>query len=563
MSIFSRFNRHPQSTEVKANLKSGRRAFEKFLKSNNIFFEAAFLGEDKTFCRYDFDFQGGHFLALVLERGDVLVMFPRIFEVDINHLSLVRALCNAQSMPSNRFHLNYHIDDETHCVNVNAMFYLNVVEPECLMMMLVDVFRAQREFIDTYETALKEDKGHSISDPERLKAGDEREVFLLRQQEINHQSPSLRWRTSDTSSLGLLEFVETLLSRHDIKISRLTIGDRTVTDNVAQFDLISALKQVDPVTSKVSFAPLATGFVYYALTGEKGRDMCVMPLIWRYEDFDGSSHYVRISATIEPESVRRDHSENANGDYLRPEAISILVAYDLESPEKKLQELDFMWKDAKDKIRDGQQDQLTDQQQLIYDIDEPNLAYCLYWGRNCMSHKRYYEALRFFRNAFATLRLDYFNLREHYRKVFFDVCYYIGFCYCDLGFYELAYYYLDIVGERGRIEYAEEYVNALANAGDLRVFSTISDIFHDIEEAWDLSDDIPEKLQSFIGFLRRRKAFSDITFGNLDEAEKQFKSMLDEPENRDYALSELAYIRQVRKQEGGDRRNDKPADEKA
>ena len=64
-----------------------------------------------------------------------------------------------------------------------------------------------------------------------------------------------------------------------------------------------------------------------------------------------------------------------------------------------------------------------------------------------------------------------------------------------------------------------------------------------------ITDDgeVPEDLQSFVNFLRRRRAYALIDFDDLDEAEKAFTQMLDEPENSDYALGELAYIKQLRK----------------
>ena len=46
-----------------------------------------------------------------------------------------------------------------------------------------------------------------------------------------------------------------------------------------------------------------------------------------------------------------------------------------------------------------------------------------------------------------------------------------------------------------------------------------------------------------------------ITFGELDVAESEFKQMLNEPENRDYAIDELAFIqhkRDSRRAAGGD-----------
>ena len=109
--------------------------------------------------------------------------------------------------------------------------------------------------------------------------------------------------------------------------------------------------------------------------------------------------------------------------------------------------------------------------------------------------------------------------------------------------------YLDIVGDIGRIDFAVEHVNALANAGDVRIFRTISNILHDIGEQYNLEDEeeeVPSHICNLVSFLRRRSAYSLIEFGKLDDAEEEFKKLLDDPLSHDYAIQELAYIQNLR-----------------
>jgi tetratricopeptide (TPR) repeat protein len=68
-----------------------------------------------------------------------------------------------------------------------------------------------------------------------------------------------------------------------------------------------------------------------------------------------------------------------------------------------------------------------------------------------------------------------------------------------------------------------------------------------IQNKKESEEEINPALVSFVNFLRRRKAYAYIDLGRLDEAENVFKSMLEEPENSDYALNELAYIQTLRK----------------
>jgi Tfp pilus assembly protein FimV len=51
---------------------------------------------------------------------------------------------------------------------------------------------------------------------------------------------------------------------------------------------------------------------------------------------------------------------------------------------------------------------------------------------------------------------------------------------------------------------------------------------------------------SFINFLKRRKAYVYIDLQHYDEAESLLKKMLDDPDNTDFAIGELAYLQKLK-----------------
>ena len=51
----------------------------------------------------------------------------------------------------------------------------------------------------------------------------------------------------------------------------------------------------------------------------------------------------------------------------------------------------------------------------------------------------------------------------------------------------------------------------------------------------------------FAAFVKRRKAYLLVSLGKYDEAEALLKKLLDDPENSDFALTELAYIQNNKK----------------
>ena len=231
---------------------------------------------------------------------------------------------------------------------------------------------------------------------------------------------------------------------------------------------------------------------------------------------------------------------------LNPTLKLVLAAYDRVTDEQRQQEFDYMWQDARIKIRDGEP--LSEQQQLIYDVARANIAYNLYWGKSLMLNKRYYEALLHLENAYRDIQPEFFNLSDEVKATFMDVCYSIGFCYNELQQYDKAFYYLHFFAGDHNVRTTTEWVNCLANAHDIRVFKVIDECLGTIGEEYKNADEIPEQLHAFVNFLRRRRAYALIDFNDLDEAEKAFKDMLEDPDNSDYAMGELAYIARLREQ---------------
>lgn len=107
--------------------------------------------------------------------------------------------------------------------------------------------------------------------------------------------------------------------------------------------------------------------------------------------------------------------------------------------------------------------------------------------------------------------------------------------------------------------YSKAYINCLVNSGDFRalcvlnsILNQLSDItshLHDNDDDDDDDDSRPNmaQLNAFENFVRRRKAYLLVSLGRYDEAEHLLKLLLDDPDNSDFALNELAYIQQKKK----------------
>ena len=236
----------------------------------------------------------------------------------------------------------------------------------------------------------------------------------------------------------------------------------------------------------------------------------------------------------------------------QPRSLSMLIALDRSDDKQRQQEFDYMWSDAQLKARNGEKDSLTDDQLLLGQVRVADVAYNLYWGQRMFDAERYYEAILYLENVFNSYREDFFEMKQEPRQVFMETAYKLGFCYNELGLNKQAFYYLDLMASDGNIRHTMELVNAMANSKDLRLFSYTEGVMEEVKRNFNEDDELPENIKDFINFLRRRRGYAYIDFNQLDKAETIFTQMLDEEDNADYAIHELAYIKKLRQQRGDD-----------
>ena len=209
-----------------------------------------------------------------------------------------------------------------------------------------------------------------------------------------------------------------------------------------------------------------------------------------------------------------------------------------------------MWSDAQLKAHNGEKDSLTEDQLLLGQVRVADVAYNLYWGQRMFDAERFYEAILYLENVYNSYREDFFEMKNEPRRVFMEAVYKLGFCYNELGLYKQAFYYLDLIASDGNIRHTMELVNAMANSKDLRLFNYTEGVMEEVKRNFREDDELPENIKDLINFLRRRRGYAYTDFNQLDQAEKIFTQMLDEEENADYAINELAYIKKLRKQRG-------------
>ncbi len=525
--------------------------FEQFLKANNCTYTIDKEDNDTTI--FNFEFQAGHFVAAIRKQDDcVEVTYPCIATATMLHLPLVRSKCNDRNNSNILFKYSYSIDKEEGEINVHMSFFNNQVNNENMVHQLKAAFHFQREWQHDFDEAVSISKDYESADLESEIYKHQREMFMLRRLELRHQLDSNAAAiATGTGTLPLWQMLDTVAPLPAARLLFMTVntvnGQQRIEDEqeIRNFNLRNVL-----VEGEGKQARLTRDYAVLDLHYKQGLDEKPMmtTITITAEGEDDHSIYSRITVTHVPRNASRLNSMSNEG--RQPHSISMLIALDRSDDKQRQQEFDYMWTDAQLKARNGEKDSLTDDQLLLGQVTVADTAYNMYWGVQMFNSGRYYEATLYLENLFNSYRSDFFEMGSEGKRLFMEAAYKLGFCYNELGLPKQAFYYLDLMASDGNIRHTMELVNSMANSKDLRLFSYTEGVMDEVRRNFDDNEEMPENIRDFINFIRRRRGYAYIDFNQLDQAEKIFTQMLDEEDNADYAINELAYIKRLRQLRG-------------
>ena len=536
---------------IRKKNNSVKAALEQFLKDNHCTYKAS--AEDNGNTTFGFEFQAGNFLATVRSQDDcVEVTYPVIATAPMTQLALVRSKCNDRNNSNILFKFTYSIEHGTGEVQVHLSFFNNQFDAENFIHELKAAFYFQREWQRDYDEAVSISKDYDSADLESEMYKHHREMFLLRNQEIRHQmGPEVANIAAGNGSLPLWQLLETVCPLPESRLLFMTVNTVNCQqrideeDAIRNFDLRRVL-----VEGTGKQARLVRDYAVLDLHYKQGHDEKPMmaTIAITAEGEEEHSIYSRVTVTLPPRNASRMSS--LSNEERKPLSVSVLIALDRSDDKQQRQEADYMWSDAKLKIKNGEQDSLTEEQEMLSQATTADVAYNLYWGQQYFMAGRYYEAILNLENVFYSFRENYFEMSNEHKRVFMEVAYKLGFCYNELGLYKQAFFFLDLMASDGNIRHTMELVNAMANGKDLRLFSYTEEVMNEVKRNFNEDEEVPENIRDFINFLRRRRGYAYIDFNQLDKAEEIFTRMLDEEDNADYAINELAYIKKLRQQRG-------------
>ena len=531
------------------DLGENRRIVSKALKALNCTGEWRKEG-DAAIVRYTF--QSGHFgIRIIGNCPQVELSYLFFAEAEMKDINIVRHVCNHFNLNSTGPRFSYSINEETNIIDMHILTPLLLDDDrakDILSSAMVDMFLWQNSFIRSLTDVKKEAKSSATSDLEWSEKEVARDFFLLREQELRHQKKGAEWRQNDKEAATLKQWMDKVFGLVDVFFSELTVVTDTVTvindrESIASYNLSDTLIVDGAFVRQKAMLDLVFFLPAHPTTRRR--------MTFSIQQADGCDDvlYYQVVSTLLPlpsGTGRPLHTRE-----VQVQSHSVLLAYDLRSTKQLQDEFVYMWKEAKSKLANGEENQLTEEQRMIANVENMDAARFVYRSRTLYRQKRYYEAVACLENAYQLLNSYLQKQSKTERSLFFEVCYMLGFCYNELQQYDRAYYYLTFVTGVNRTLYAEEYVNCMIYLGDYRSLMTIDGILEDLHTSIseDEEGEVEQSLRPFLHFLYRRKAYVFIELHRLDEAEEILRQMIDDPESGDFALDELAYIQQLREKE--------------
>ena len=505
---------------------------------------------------YNFKFQSGNFILICKDNEDLVRLhYPRFFTTSTENLHLIRQVTNDCNSRNFSHHLVYTVDGKQDSVTVHVTSSCTLMNDDAKSVehfsdTLTHVFSIAQDFYIHFERNKERAREIRTYDIEEDYATYEREFFLLREGERTVYDTDNQLRDSEDKPLTLDFLLKKFYDWSSPEFLELKVVNHKTTtilseEEIANFDISSALIGKDKEGKPQFIGRNAT--LILLCSKDKHRPSTFpsqLTIALKSEGRTPEILYIRATISLPPDDT---HNKNAlEISTNRPQTNSFIFAYDTASAEQKKAELKFLMDELEEKVKNEDFDNLSVEEQIIYNFRVPNLLANIHYGETLYRQKRYYEAVLELESIYKFLNKFYHNLDKKQKQYFYDVCYYIGASYSRIGLYKKAYYYLDAIFSLNNFTYMEEYVNCLVNDKDHRTLGIIENLINYVDRRIDEStDEAPEHIVLFKKFLLRRKSFVLIDVGALDAAQKICENMLDDPENQDFALNELAHIQKL------------------
>ena len=514
--------------------------------------------ENQDYYTCQFEYQGGHFTLYASKKNaDVMVRYPWFYEENEKYRSLISMIVNNLNVDYLDFVFmhTYYVEENKVGVHLKTQFELYDTSDRSVELFknrMSRSFMMQRAFVDEFLKQKENyDKNSGTNIYEELDKNRRENYLVLEHEAVDHNQRILHRDVNAPFTLAsLLDYIPYREETSNIISMKFVTPENVCSfqeeEAIRQFNLKEYLRKKD----SDEYEPYAQILLRYGNSN-------VTIDFNRESQVTGKAVYYSVTL-FDAWQFRKESKEV-------PKPTHCILAFDHVSSEEMKAEVKFMRDDAQDKIQEGNLSKLTDAQRLMKEFADWEVADDIYWGERDFLDMRYVEAISHFESALSALNPVFLKLDRRRQNAVCDIYYRTGFCYVALQNYPKAIYYLGVAFESGSIKASIEYINCLISARDVRALSTVNRQLESVVRAMDEASDDEEDSSDvdawmpYYKFLLRRKSYLLIDCGDYDRAESVLKDILklEDQEMTDYALREMEYIRNQRKQQQEEQKNKK------
>ena len=504
-----------------------------FIKDNSCQNEE-FDPSDESMKGVSFKFNGGQFIAHASPKNrEFLIIYPNFYSVSADKVSLVSSFCDRNTGQLKFFKVSSSFDDEENRIILSLSYEtMHITRPDIERVTDVCVLLANdvRQRLSEYIEKNGSEEQQNLY---------ERELYLLKLSEAQRVSAffpveddAVFTASSVIKHLFDEEKADTFLS---LSVSdadgKALLVDTAVPhgSDIAAYNILTPF--LDPTSSPdlvhITIKTTLCFYVFSLRPLSRTKDTLFLQLLASRQSLTADTKQMSDSA---------------------PCSHTVVVGIDLRTLTSLKSEFHYMLLDAQDKVNDGKENELTDEQRTILGLEDNANTYALYRARTLLAQERYYEVVALLEPVFKRQQTDFFGFDKRHTEMFFEAGYLIGLAYYRQQLFEKAYYYLELTNSVGAYRYSIAFIDNLYDSSDVRIFreaNALNDVL--MKQYKDSGEKEPNDDQvSFYEFLQRTRGMSYLKYGDLDEAENIFKDLLDSTTSHDFAEKRLEEIKSLR-----------------
>lgn len=516
------------------------------------------------------DYQNAHFILNFKDASTqgIDIIFPFFYKERIDYIDTIRAFCNKVNSYHSPIVVSYIIDEEylylNASTNISGLLSVKQIAEE-FTWRAASFFSTQREMTAVLFENIRNVKKFDVLDYEYNESCDNKMKQLVMQSTIHTEQDQFMLPDDFLENQNTLNIGDLLKGLHFLDPQELTrmevfaghhIFCSDIPDKIRSYKVCTPLLGSEtPSDDLKEFAHKeAVIKLYYIPYSAKNtqKESGEHSLYLMLKAAEATPQVLFFQATLcHPEKKLANSDLKSLHESVHDHAsVTLLLGYELLTPNQQKAEFDFMYKDIEDKIAEGHSDELTPEQLFIYSISNPDAAFFAYWGKRYARYGRYLEAIVRLNQAWNLLNHDFDSLSKNEKKSFYDVSALIGLCLYKLNMPKTALYFYHLASEIENTYYFCMTIRCMIAANDpgclKYIEHSLNETMNQIAELQEDEENLPEMLPRIYHFLRQAKVQVCFRRNLLDEAEELCREMSKENENADFALTYLNLIQQMR-----------------